>query len=201
MGNRFSFGLSILALFLLMNACAQAPKANTIKAPLFAEEEKTPAYVIGKGDVLEIITWKEPDFSREVPVRMDGKISFPLLEDIQAAGKTTGEVQEEVRSRLEKYVTHPIVAVSVKVQGSQKFYIVGEVENPGEYPIEKDLTVLQALALAGGFTEWASKKEILVIRNEDGVNRKMMVNYEEIAKGRKLNQNIRLQADDIIVIP
>ena len=111
------------------------------------------AYKIGKGDVLEIITWKEPDFSREAPVRMDGMISFPLLKDIPAAGRTTFEIENEIRSRLNRYVTHPVVSVSVKSQGSKKFYIIGEVQNPGEYPFEKDLTVLQALALSGGLTE------------------------------------------------
>ncbi len=164
-------------------------------------EESQPLYKIGKGDVLEVITWKEPDFSREVPVRMDGMISFPLLKDIQAADRTTAEIENEIRSRLKQYVTHPIVSVSVKTQGSKKFYIIGEVQEPGEYPFEKDLTVLQALALAGGFTEWASKKEVLVIRDLNGKKQNIRVNYRDIEKGYGLSQNIQLRAEDTIVVP
>jgi polysaccharide biosynthesis/export protein len=202
MKKRNLHGLALLSFLLILTGCAQSPqKGTTFQPPIIPDEAAASSYTIGKGDVLEIITWKEPDFSREVPVRMDGKISFPLLEDIQAAGRTTDEVREQLRSRLEQFVTHPIVSVAVKLQGSQRFYIVGQVQKPGEYPILKELTVLQALALAGGFTDWASKKEILVIRNEEGANRKMRVNYAEIEKGRKLDQNIRLQADDIIVVP
>jgi len=119
------------------------------------------AYKIGSGDVLEIVTWKEPDFSRpEVLVRIDGKISFPLLGDVQAAGRTPMEIRREIESGLKAYVDNPIVTVTVKNPASQKFYILGEVKNTGEYPLIKGLTVLQAFAIAGGFTDWASKKEL-----------------------------------------
>jgi len=112
------------------------------------------SYKIGSGDILDIITWKEPDFTRgEVLVRIDGKISFPLLGDVQAAGRTPYEIQKDIERGLKDYVDSPIVTVTVKAPASQKFYILGEVQKTGEYPIIKGLTVLQAFALAGGFTD------------------------------------------------
>ena len=112
------------------------------------------SYKIGSSDILEIVTWKEPDFTRlEILVRIDGKISFPLLGDIQASGRTPLQVKKEIEKRLKSYIDNPIVTVTVKSPGSQKFYILGEVENTGEYLLVKEMTVLQAFALAGGFTE------------------------------------------------
>ena len=159
-------------------------------------------YRIGSGDILEIVTWKEPDFSREeVLVRLDGKISFPLLNDVQAAGLATGELKANIEAGLKDYVSHPVVTVSVRNPHSQRFYILGEVQNTGEYPLVKHLTVLQAFALAGGFTEWASKDEIILMRNENGADRVYRINYKAIAKGRDLGQNIKIQADDTIIVP
>jgi len=126
-------------------------------------------YIIGAGDILEIVTWKEEDFTREeVLVRLDGKISFPLLNDVQAEGLTTVELKRVIETGLKDYVSNPEVTVHVRSPLSKRFYILGEVENTGEYPLVKHLTVLQAFALAGGFTEWASKKEIILLRNIDG---------------------------------
>ena len=159
-------------------------------------------YKISSGDILEIVTWKEPDFSREeILVRLDGKISFPLLNDVQAAGLTTGELKANIEAGLKDYVSHPVVTVSVRNPLSQRFYILGEVKNTGEYPLVKHLTVLQAFALAGGFTEWASKDEIILMRSEDGADKVYRINYKEIAKGRDLSQNLKIQADDTIIVP
>jgi len=117
------------------------------------------SYQIGIGDVLEIATWKEPEFTRDmVLVRTDGKISFPLLNDFPAAGLSPMELKYNIEKGLKAFVEHPVVTVHVKDPVSQKFYILGEVKKTGEYPLVKHLTVLQAFALAGGFTEWASKK-------------------------------------------
>ena len=159
-------------------------------------------YRIFSGDILEIVTWKEPDFSRdEIFVRLDGKISLPLLNDVQAAGLTTGELKANIEAGLKDYVSHPVVTVSVRNPLSQRFYILGEVKNTGEYPLVKHLTVLQAFALAGGFTEWASKDEIILMRNENGADKVYRINYKAIAKGRDLSQNIKIQADDTIIVP
>jgi polysaccharide biosynthesis/export protein len=160
------------------------------------------AYKIGSGDILEIVTWKEPDFSRpEVLVRTDGKISFPLLGDVQAAGRTPMEVRQEIQSGLKAYVDNPIVTVTVKKPDSQKFYILGEVQKTGEYPLLKGLTVLQAFAIAGGFTDWASKKEIILLRHENGKDRVYNINYKRIVNDKDFSQNISIKADDTIIVP
>ena len=160
------------------------------------------SYKIGSSDVLEIVTWKEPDFSRgEVLVRIDGKISFPLLGDIQATGRTPLQVKDEIEAGLKDFIANPIVTVTVKIPGSQKFYILGEVENTGEYVLMKDLTVLQAFALAGGFTKWASKKEIILHRNEDGKDKIIRVNYKKIVQGKDFSQNIHIKVNDTIIVP
>jgi polysaccharide export outer membrane protein len=136
------------------------------------------SYQIGIGDVLEITTWKEPDFSRQnVMVRTDGKITFPLLSDVPAAGLSPMELKYNLEVGLKAYIEHPVVTVHLINPESQKFYILGEVARTGEYPLVKHLTVLQAFALAGGFTEWASKKEIILLRHEGGKDKIYRINY------------------------
>jgi len=160
------------------------------------------SYKIVSGDVLEIVTWKEPDFSREaVLVRTDGFISFPLLNDVQAAGLTPTQLKKSIEAGLKDYVSIPEVTVTIVESGSQRFYILGEVVNTGEYPLVKHLTVLQAFALAGGFTEWASKDEILVLRKENGKDVTIRVDYKEIADGQNLEQNVKIKADDTVIVP
>jgi polysaccharide export outer membrane protein len=158
-------------------------------------------YKIGKGDILEIIAWKEEDFTREVFVRIDGKITFPLLDDIHAAGRTTMEVKKEIETKLKEFIEDPIVTVILKSPMSQKFYILGEVAKTGEYPLVKKLTILQAFALAGGFTEWASKNEIILLRNEKGKEKIIRVNYKNIIKGKNLSQNVNIKVNDTIIVP
>ena len=160
------------------------------------------AYIIGSGDILEIITWKEADFTREdVLVRIDGKITFPLLDDVQAAGITPMQLKKAIEIKLKEYIANPVVTVNVTNPGSQRFYILGEIANTGEYPLVKQLTVLQAFALAGGFTEWAAKKEIILLRKENGKEKIYRVNYKDIAKGKHLDQNVLIRADDTIIVP
>lgn len=159
-------------------------------------------YRVGIGDVLEIVTWKEAELSRpEVIVRTDGHISFPLLNDVKAEGLTPTELKVKIEQGLSEYIATPVVTVTVRNAASQKFYILGEVMNTGEYPLNKSLTVLQAFALAGGFTEWASKKEIILLRKEGGKDRKYTVNYRDIVKGDDISQNIVIRADDTIIVP
>jgi len=175
-----------------------APQTKQMRSAKASAQE----YEIGAGDILEITTWKEPDFTREeVLVRLDGKLSFPLLNDVQAAGLTTVELKRVIEDGLKDYVSNPVVTVNVRSPLSKRFYILGEVVNTGEYPLVKHLTVLQAFALAGGFTEWASKKEIILLRNEDGRDKIYRINYKEIAKGKDFSQNIKLKADDTIIVP
>ena len=134
-------------------------------------------------------------------MRLDGKISFPLLDDVQAAGLSPIQLKKKIEARLKVYVASPSVTVSVHNAASQRFYILGEVVNTGEYPLTKDLTVLQAFALAGGFTEWASKKEIILFRREGGEEKVIRINYKEIIKGKDFSQNVAIKADDTIIVP
>jgi polysaccharide export outer membrane protein len=159
-------------------------------------------YQIGAGDILEITIWKEPDLSREaVLVRTDGKISFPLLNDVQAAGLTPLEMKKNMEAGLKDFISNPFVTITVQSPESQKIYILGEVLNTGEYPLTKNLTVLQAFALAGGFTEWASKKEIILMRKVGGKEKIFRINYKNIIKGKDISQNLKLKADDTIIVP
>ena len=159
-------------------------------------------YQIGAGDILEITTWKEPDFSREeVLVRLDGKLTFPLLNDVQAAGLTTLDLKGVIENGLKDYVANPVVTVNVRQPLSKQFYILGEVMRTGEYPLVKHLTVLQAFALAGGFTEWASKDEIILLRRENGKDKIYRIDYKDITKGKDFSQNLKLKTDDTIIVP
>ena len=171
-----------------------------VVAPSLAGQSGT--YIIGSGDILEIVTWKEPDLSRpEVLVRTDGFISFPLLNDVKAAGLTPNELKTSLQKGMADYVSNPEVTVTIVASNSKKFYILGEVANTAEYPLNKSLTVLQAFALAGGFTEWASKKEIILMRKENGQEKLYRVNYKAIVKGKDIGQNINLRPDDTIIVP
>ena len=176
--------------------CQDKPKSS------WGAETMVDSYQIGIGDILEITTWKEEDFSREeVLVRTDGNISFPLLNDFPAAGLSPMELKYNIEKGLKAYVAHPVVTVHVRNPVSQKFYILGEVQRTGEYPLVKHLTVLQAFALAGGFTDWASKKEIILLRHEGGKDRIYRINYKDITKGKDFSQNLKLKADDTIIVP
>jgi polysaccharide export outer membrane protein len=200
MSKRWLAILSALILYAFVIWDTTGIAQTETAVPESASSEST--YNIGAGDILEITTWKEPDFSREeVLVRLDGMITFPLINDIQAKGQTPLAVKQTIENRLKKYVASPVVTVTVRSSASKRFYILGEVMSTGEYPLVKNLTVLQAFALAGGFSEWASKKEIILLRNEDGKEKIYRVNYRDIIKGRDFSQNIKLQADDTIIVP
>ncbi len=168
-----------------------------------AAEEKTELtpYKIGIGDVLEITVWKEEDLSvEEAFVRRDGQVTFPLLDDIKADGLSTVELKNIIEKQLGEYIEEPNVTVTLIGAGSHKFYILGEIMNTGEYHLSKNLTVMQAFALAGGFTEWASKNKILLFRKENGKDITITIKYNDILKG-DFSMDIPLQADDTIVVP
>jgi polysaccharide export outer membrane protein len=196
----------IFCLLLIITMGAGQPAADDTKSTketkTWSAKNSRDDYLIGSGDILEIATWKEEDFSREeVLVRLDGKLTFPLLNDVQAAGLTTLDLKRVIEKGLKTYVSNPVVTVNIKRPLSKQFYVLGEVLRTGEYPLVKHLTVLQAFALAGGFTEWASKKEIILLRHEDGQDKIYRINYKNIVKGKNLSQNIKLKADDTIIVP
>jgi polysaccharide biosynthesis/export protein len=160
-----------------------------------------PNYSIGAEDVLTIDVWKEPEVSRTVPVRTDGKISLPLLHDVQAAGLTPTELGSEITERLRKTIVNPQVTVIVAQMNSQRIYILGQVAHGGAFPFLPDLTAVQALSGAGGFTPFANLKKIYVMRSENGHRETFPINYKEVISGRKPLQDIRLEPGDTIVVP
>jgi polysaccharide export outer membrane protein len=158
-------------------------------------------YTIGAQDVLDISVWKEPEVSRVVPVRPDGKISLPLLNDVQAAGLTPAALAAQITESLKKYVTNPQVTVIITTINSQRVYLLGEVTRPGAFPMIPGMTVLQAVSSGGGFTQFARTKNIYVLRMENGKQVKYPFNYKEVIGGKKPEQDILLKAGDTIVIP
>jgi polysaccharide export outer membrane protein len=159
-------------------------------------------YVIGEADVLSINVWKEADISRSVPVRSDGRISLPLAGETQAAGKTPLQLEQEIAIKLKNYIAEPEVTVMVQQSNSQKFNILGQVARPGSFPLNNSMTVLDAIALAGGFRDFAKQKSIYVLRqNPGGGETRIPFNYKSVIAGKKSSQNIQLQARDTIVVP
>jgi polysaccharide export outer membrane protein len=158
-------------------------------------------YVIGSEDVLYIHVWKEESVTRTIPVRMDGKISLPLIQEIKAAGLTPLQLKEVLATRFKEFIENPIVSVTVMEANSCKVYVMGQVRNPGVYRLRSETAIVQIIPLAGGFTDWANQKKILIIRKEDGKEKRIKVNYKKIMDGKDLSSNIILKAGDTIIIP
>jgi polysaccharide export outer membrane protein len=156
--------------------------------------------VIGPEDVLFVSVWKEPDLTNTLPVRADGMISLPLLNDVQAAGLTPMQLADSITEKLKKYVSEPHVTVVVTQMNSKRIYVMGEVMRPGAMNLLPDMNVLQALASAG-FTQFANTKGIYVLRTERGTQRKIPVNYKKLVKGEAMDQNVSLKPGDTIVVP
>lgn len=158
-------------------------------------------YKIGPQDIIRIDVWKEPDISRTIPVRPDGKISLPLLNDVQAAGLTALQLGNSIHNGLTKFLTSPQVTVSVMEILSRRVYLTGEVNRAGPVPLLPNMTVLQALSSGGGFTQFARLKNIYVLRTENGTQVKHPFNYKEVRNGKNQEQNILLEPGDVIVVP
>ena len=190
--------IAVGAMCLVLPLCrAQAMPSGA--PPLSAESGD---YVIGADDVLAVNVWKEEEISREVPVRPDGKVSLPLIGDVQASGLTPQQLQQSIRSRLATYLVNPTVTVMVREARSRRFNVVGEVEHPGSYMLAQPLTVLDALAMAGGFRDFAKTSNIYVLRlHSDGTHERLGFNYKQVISGRDLAQNIALQPGDTVVVP
>lgn len=193
-----AFLLIVTATFAGQNSGGQAEPNNTSTAQT---AENDPSYKIGAQDVLNISVWKEPDLTQTVPVRPDGKISMPLLNDVQAAGLTPTELRDHIAEALKKYVTDPVVTVIVTQINSERVYITGEVTHPGAFPLVPGMTILQALSSAGGFTNFANTKKIYMFRTVNGKRVDFPFNYKDVIHGKKLDENVVLQAGDTIVVP
>jgi polysaccharide biosynthesis/export protein len=179
------------------------PSANAVDEtkPGVIPATTDPAYVIGPQDVLDINVWKEPDMTRVVPVRPDGKISLPLINDVQAAGQTPQQLATEITTKLKKFLTEPQVTVIVSAINSQRVFVIGEVIHAGAFQLVPGTTVLQALANAGGFTTFANVKKIHVMRVVNGKHVELPFNYREVLNGDSQDQNIKLEPGDTVVVP
>jgi polysaccharide export outer membrane protein len=165
----------------------------------FAQEPSS--YLIGPTDLLYIYVWKEPELTQEVTVLPDGKVSLPLIGEIQAQDRTVTELKQTMTDKLQQYVTAPEVTVVVRGTNSRRIYTLGRLVRPGPYPLAPGMTVLQALSTAGGFAEWADEKGIMVIRREGNKELQHRFNYKEYISGKNLEQNILLKPNDTIVVP
>ena len=203
--------LQLLVLAVFVSAAVWAQSAPAAGQPAPAAETHpagAPAahsddnYVIGANDVLSINVWKEPDVSRSVPVRSDGRISLPLVGELQAGGQTPRQLEQEIAKRLQNFISEPEVTVIVTESKSQKINILGMVARPGTYLLTGATTILDAVAMAGGFKDFAKQKSMYVLRQApDGAQKRLPFNYKDVIKGKNPEQNIRLQAGDTVVIP
>lgn len=171
------------------------------KAPAVKSAAPDGSYIIGEEDVLNISVWKEGEITKTVPVRPDGKISLPLINDVQAAGLTPVQLGASITEKLRKFIADPQVTVIVAAINSRRIFIVGEVSRAGAFPMLPNMTVMQALSSAGGFSQFANLKEIYVLRNEDGKQSVIPFNYKEAIRGKRAEQNILLKPGDTIVVP
>jgi polysaccharide export outer membrane protein len=194
-------GMVLLAASMLAQT-ADANKSEAAKTDKAAEAAAatSPDYVIGADDTLHISVWKEPDLTESLPVRPDGKISMPLLNDVMAAGLTPLELKDSITEKLKKYIADPRVTVVVTAMNSRRIFVTGEVTHTGPIALLPHMTVLQALAQAG-FTQFANLKAIYVLRTENGKQVKLPFNYKEVVKGNRPEQNIALKPGDTVVVP
>ncbi len=194
---------TLLAAGILAQSSDQ-PKAadnKTDKPPETVRETgATPDYVIGADDTLHISVWKEPDLSEQLPVRPDGKISMPLLNDVQAAGLTPLQLKDSITEKLKKFISDPHVTVVVLAMNSRRVFVTGEVVHSGPMTLLPHMTVLQALSQAG-FTQFANPKAIYLLRTENGKPEKLLFNYKEVVKGNHPEENIELKPGDTLVVP
>ena len=196
--NRRIAALSVALALLSAPAFGQG---DATPKPLPAAPAPSPLYVIQPNDVLEIFVWKEPELTRKVLVRPDGRISFPLVQDLQAGGVTPGVLKEQIQERLKQFLTGPNVTIIIESIKSYTVFVVGKVQKPGAITIEKPLTVLQALSMAGGFQDYAKDSEMTVIRSSGKDTTVFDFNYKEVIKGRHADQNIMLSSGDVVVVP
>jgi polysaccharide export outer membrane protein len=197
---------SLMGCLLMLSSAAAVEAWQDSKEPKQAPSSATTnstdrLYTIGPQDVLRIDVWKEPEISRSTPVRPDGRISLPLLNDVQAAGLTPTQLANVITEGLKKYVTNPQVTVGVTEINSRRVYVTGEVLKPGAFPLQAGMTVLQALTSSGGFTQFAKIKGIYVLRTEDGKQVKHPFNYKDVVSGKHPELNILIQPGDVIVVP
>jgi polysaccharide export outer membrane protein len=202
--------LSAFVMFLTMAVAAQGdstPTSRQIEAVAkqpqpVPPQAVSPDYVLGNDDVLAISIWRDPEISRTVPIRPDGRVSLPLIGEVQAKGLTPKQLQANLTTALRTYMANPEVTVIVQEVRSSKFNILGEVARPGSYPLSKPTTVVDALAIAGGFRDFAKVKKIYILRVQpDGSRIKIPFNYKDVVERNRFEKNVELQSQDTIIVP
>jgi len=188
-----------LMLALVAFICWTAGIANAAESAL--DPAQLPDYRIAAEDVLDVSVWREPELQRQVIVRPDGGISLPLVGNIQAAGRTPAELEEAILQKLTTYIPDAVVTVSVLELRGLRVYVTGNVRSPGQFEVGRYIDVLQAITLAGGFTPFADKGDVQIIRRIDGRETVLKFDYNQVERGRNLHQNIRLQTDDVVLVP
>jgi polysaccharide biosynthesis/export protein len=158
-------------------------------------------YRLQPGDVVTISVWKEKDLETDALVRPDGGLSFPLVGDVDAAGRTVEDLRAILTQRLKPYIPDPVVTVAIKLIGGNHIYIVGRVNKPGDYPFTTPVDVMQALSMAGGATPFAQLNDIVILRRQNGQERMLRFRYEDVIRGRSLGQNVVLESGDTVVVP
>jgi len=193
----------VVVLSLVLCGCTP-PISHLTEAQAAAVAVATPdqaTYLLGPEDTLEISVWKEPDLTKQLVVRPDGKITYPLIGEVQASGRTVKQLQEEILKRLEKYVTDAHVTVILLKAQNYKIYVTGKVNKPGDFLTGKPVNVMQAISMAGGLTPFASPGSIMVIRTSSGKEEVFPFNYREVSQGQFLEQNRTLLPGDVVVVP
>ena len=196
--RRFILSVLCLALLSAVPLAAQAPDEAALEDVGIATPED---YVIGADDVLGVLFWRDASLSGDVVVRPDGKITLPLINEIDVAGLTTEQLRDRVTEMASRYLDSPTVTVVVREIHSRKVYITGEIAGPGTYPLSASMTVMQLIATAGGLREYANEKNIVVMRFEDGVEKLYRFNYRHVLEGKNIRQNIKLRPGDTVVVP
>jgi polysaccharide export outer membrane protein len=197
--NMLGVGVSVL----MLAACESTNLADQASAKAAADAYITGDYKIGSEDVLEVIVWKNPELTKVVSVRPDGKISLPLVGDVMAVGLTADQLTKEIATRLKDYKESPTVSVVVQQVNSYSLYVMGEVAHPGRYQMKTYTTVLQAISTAGGFTPFAAKNKMFVLRKSSGtgVETRISASYDDIVSGSDSSKNIVLIPGDTVVVP
>jgi polysaccharide biosynthesis/export protein len=186
----------ILLTLVFAGAAVAAPPAPSGGPP------QDVAYTVKPGDTLVVSVWKEPDLQGPVLVRPDGMFSFPLAGQMDARNKTVGELQQELTTKLKKYISDPVVTVSIQEIKGNKVYVIGQVQKPGDFVVNPRVDVMQALSMAGGATPFAALGDIMILRRTDtGQQQALPFKYTDVVRGRNLQQNIILQAGDVVVVP
>lgn len=198
--QKFYFTTCFLFIPILLLGFLTSP-GNAVENTPSQPSRPSNEYLLGLGDIIDVQVWKEPDLSKTLTVRLDGRISLPLAGDVMAAGKSPEQLAADLEGKLKAYITDPAVTVILNQSVSRKYYIIGQIMKPGEYNMDAPLSVLQALARSGGFQEWAKKDKITIIRRQNGRDRFLPFDYDSLVDGKNLSQNIEIAPGDTIVIP